>query len=172
MPPWYGPCSARPSDDERRGVHPDDSTAWDGVHLDDSGELTLDVVIEDAGHTGRGRLTVLRFLWHRDDALAVRLRLSAQPDHPALPRGAWVVLRDFLRYGLEEPTGDGMVRLRPDEPRDRVWLELEGYGRAACVSVPRARLRAFLDLTEEQVPCGEERSAQALEALLARLLRS
>jgi len=153
-------------------VHPDDSTAWDGLQLDESGALTLDVVIEDAGHTGRGRLTVLRFLWERADPLAVRLRLSAQPDHPALPRGSWVVLRDFLRYGLEEPTGDGDVRLRPDELRDRLWLELERFGRPACVSVPRERVQAFLDRTEDQVPCGEERSAAAVEALLARLLSS
>ena len=151
-------------------MHPDDSTAWDGLQVDDSGALTLDVVIEDAGHTGRGRLTVLRFLWESADPLAVRLRLSAQPDHPALPRGSWVVLRDFLRYGLEEPTGDGEVRLRPDELRDRLWLELERFGRPACVSVSRERLRAFLDRTEDQVPCGEERSAAALDALLARLL--
>ena len=153
-------------------MHPEDSTAWDGMQVDDSGELTLDVVIEDAGHSGRGRLTVLRFLWHPDDALAVRLRLSAQPDHPALPRGTWVVLRDFLRYGLEEPTGDGVVRLRPDDLRDRLWLELERFGKPACVSVPRLQLRTFLDRTEELVPCGAERSEQALEALLARLLQS
>ena len=152
-------------------MHPDDSTAWDGLQIDDAdGTLTLDVVIEDAGHTGRGRLTVLRFLWDRTDPLAVRLRLSAQPDHPALPRGTWVVLRDFLRYGLEEPTGDGVVRLRPDELRDRLWLELERFGRPACVSVPRTQLRDFLDRTEDRVPCGEERSAAALEALLSRLL--
>ena len=153
-------------------MHPDDRSADDGLSVGPDLEVTLDVVIEDGGHSGRGRLTVLRFSWHRDDALAVGLRLSAQPDHPALPRGSWVVLRDFLRYGLEEPTGDGTVRIRPDLERARVWLELERYGRPACVSVPRERLLAFLDRTEEQVAAGSERSDDALEDLLDRLLRS
>ena len=78
----------------------------------------------------------------------MELLLTAQPDHPALPRGRWVVLRDFLRYGLDEPTGDGEVRIRPDDLRDRVWLELARPGRAACVSLPRETAREFLDRTE------------------------
>ena len=142
-----------------------------GVRQRSDGEVVLEVVIED-GHSGRGRLTVLALTWHPADPLAVALRLSASPDHPALPRGDWVVLRDFLRYGLDEPTGDGVVRLRPDDLRDRLWLELERYGRPACVSVARAEVRAFLDRTEQQVPAGAERSHAALDELLARLLRS
>ncbi len=128
------------------------------------------VVIDDMAHNGPGRLTVLRLRWSGADPLAVGLLLTAQPEHPALPRGEWVVLRDFLRYGLEEPTGDGTVRIRPDEARDRVWLELERYGRPACVSLPRATVRAFLDRTELIVASGAERSQEALERLLDRLM--
>jgi len=51
-----------------------------------------------------------------------------------------------------------------------VWFELERPGRAACVSVPRALVANFLDRTEEVVPCGEERSESAIDALLDRLL--
>ena len=134
--------------------------------------VTAEVVIDDGGHTGRGRMTVLTLVWREDDPLAVELLLTAQPDHPALPRGRWVVLRDFLRYGLDEPTGDGEVRLRPDTVRDRLWLELARPGRAACVSVPRQTAREFLARTEESVPCGAERSDEAIDALLARLLGS
>ncbi|HEU0103170.1 MAG TPA: SsgA family sporulation/cell division regulator [Mycobacteriales bacterium] len=151
-------------------MHLDDS-ADAGLELGPDGAVRLDVVIEDGGHSGRGRLTVLRFAWSPADPLAVDLLLSAQPDHPALPRGSWIVLRDFLRYGLTEPTGDGDVRIRPDARHERVWLELERYGRPACVSVAADRVRAFLDRTEEQVPCGAERSAAALEELLDRLLQ-
>lgn len=151
-------------------MHPDDSATYDGPAPGAAGVVSLAVVIGDGGHSGRGRRTVLRFSWSPDDPLAVGLVLSAQPDHPALPRGSWIVLRDFLRYGLSEATGDGSVRIRPDALRDRVWFELERYGRPACVSVARDRVRTFLDRTEEQVPCGEERSADALEALLTRLL--
>ena len=129
-----------------------------------------EVVIDDGGHTGRGRITVLTLLWRPEDPLAVELLLTAQPDHPALPRGRWVVLRDFLRYGLDEATGDGDVRLRPDAERDRVQLELARPGRVACVSVPRPTALDFLERTEAQVPSGSERSDEVIDALLARLL--
>ncbi|CAA9348794.1 MAG: Sporulation and cell division protein SsgA [uncultured Frankineae bacterium] len=135
-----------------------------------SAAVSVEVVVDDGGSTGRGRMTVLTMLWRPEDPLAVELLLTPQPDHPALPRGRWIVLRDFLRYGLDEPTGDGDVRIRPDERRDRVELELARPGRAACVSVPRATAADFLDRTEQAVPRGSERSAEALEALLDRLL--
>jgi hypothetical protein len=142
----------------------------DGTSTPAAAPVVTDVVISDTGHTGRGRRTVLRLSWRADDPLAVELALLAEPDHPALPRGHWVVLRDFLRYGLEQATGDGEVRIRPDELRDRIWFELARPGRAACVSMPREVARAFLDRTELAVPAGEERSEQAIDALLARLL--
>ena len=127
-------------------------------------------MIDDGGSTGRGRITVLTLLWHPEDPLAVEILLVAQPDHPALPRGRWVVLRDFLRYGLDEPTGDGAVRISPDPARDRVQLALARPGRDATVSVPRGTVLAFLEQTERAVPCGSERSEDAIDALLARLL--
>ena len=133
-------------------------------------EVATEVVLDDGRLTGRGRTTVLRLSWDASDPLTVRLSLTAQPDHPSLPRGEWVILRDFLRYGLEEPTGDGTVRIRPDEQLDRVWFELERPGRAACVSVPRPTLTDFLRRTDELGPYGEERSDEAIEALLLRLL--
>ena len=135
-----------------------------------NGEITVDHVLADGGLSGRGRLTVLRLAWHPQDPLAVNLRLSAQPDHPALPRGSWVVLRDFLRYGLEEPTGDGVVRIWPDSLRPVIWLELEQYGRPACVSVPCAPVEAFLAATELVVPTGDEAGPAVLDALVKRLL--
>ena len=132
--------------------------------------VAVEVVIDDGGSTGRGRITVLTLLWHPEDPLAVEILLVAQPDHPALPRGRWVVLRDFLRYGLEEPTGDGDVRIGPDPTRDRVRLELARPGRDATVTVPRDTVRSFLEETERAVPSGTERSEDAIDALLVRLL--
>jgi hypothetical protein len=138
--------------------------------LPPTGPVSVEVVVVGGGHTGRGHRTTLQLAWSPEDPLAVSLHLSAQPDHPALPRGDWVILRDFLRYGLAEATGDGEVRIRPDELRDRVWFELARPGRAACVSVPREVARDFLDRTEHAVPCGQERSEQAIDVLLTRLL--
>ena len=134
--------------------------------------VTASVVLDDGGLSGRGRITVLTLAWHEQDPLAVEIVLAAQPDHPSLPRGRWVVLRDFLRYGLDEPTGDGEVRIRPDAAGERVWLELARPGRSACDSLPQDTARDFLARTEQCVPCGEERSDAAIEALLARLLES
>ena len=140
--------------------------------LDAPEPIFVEVVIDDGGHSGRGRMTVLRLAWDPGDPLAVELLLTAQPDHPALPRGRWIVLRDFLTYGLEESTGDGEVKIRPDDVRDRVWFELARPGRAVCVSMPRPLLRTFLTRTEQCVPRGTERSDEAIDALLTRLLRS
>ena len=132
--------------------------------------VAVEVVIDDRGSSGRGRITVLTLLWHHEDPLAVEILLVAQPDHPALPRGRWVVLRDFLRYGMDEPTGDGAVRIRPDLARGRVELELARSGRDALVSVPRETVLAFLEETERAVPSGTERSEDAIDALLTLLL--
>jgi hypothetical protein len=169
--PEEEPAHGLPSRPERAELPPEDLAApADDVHVAADGEISVCVVVADGGASGRGRMTLLRLAWSPSDPLAVELRLSAQPDHPALPRGSWTVLRDFLHYGLEEPTGDGSVRIRPDEARDVVWLELHRHGRPASVSLPRLTVRAFLASTEEAVPSGEERSDEAVDALLARLL--
>lgn len=133
-------------------------------------EVNTEVIVDEGGATGRGRVTVLRLSWRRDDPLAVTLTVVARPEHPALPTGSWVVLRDFLRYGLDEPTGDGEVRLRPDGDRDRLLLELARGSRPCLVSAPCATIRAFLDATERVVPAGEEASEDDMDALIARLL--
>jgi hypothetical protein len=119
-----------------------------------------------------GRITVLTLSWSRDDPMAVHLIVRSTPDHPALPRGSWVVLRDFLRYGLEEPTGDGAVRLEPDLILQRVQLRLARTGRPAWISAPCAVVRSFLDQTDALDPTGEQRSAEAIDAVIDRLLRS
>jgi hypothetical protein len=132
-------------------------------------EITAHVVVDDAGLSGHGHLTILGMMWHAEDPLAVTLTLSAQPDHPALPRGEWAVLRDFLRYGVEEPTGDGAVRIWPGEA-GRVMLELDGGSRRYTVHVPADVLCDFLDQTESVVPAGDEAGEDVIDALIARLL--
>jgi hypothetical protein len=133
------------------------------------GEITAHVVVDDAGMSGHGHLTVLGLSWCSDDPLAVRLTLAAQPDHPALPRGEWTVLRDFLRYGVEEPTGDGDVRIRPGS-EGRTLLELVGEAKSYAVHVPSDVLCDFLDETESVVATGAEAGEAVMDALIARLL--
>ena len=133
------------------------------------GEITTHVVVDDSGMSGHGHLTVLGMAWNSDDPLAVRLNLSAQPDHPALPRGEWAVLREFLRYGIEEPTGDGNVRIRP-EGDGRVRLDLLGEAKPYAVRVAADVVRGFLDETETIVATGTEADEAMTDALIARLL--
>ena len=102
----------------------------------------------DAARAAGERITVLTLSWCQDDPLAVNLMVNSTPDHPALPRGSWVVLRDFLRYGLEEATGDGAVHFEPEPGRQRVLLRLARPGRPAWISAPCSVLRSFLDQTD------------------------
>ena len=133
-------------------------------------EVSREVVIDDGPAAGPGRHTALRMVWTPGDPYAVLLRLTAYPEHPALPRGEWVVARDVLTLGLSTPAGDGVVKVRHDALRDRVWFELERLGRPACVSVPRADVEAFLAQTEQLVPSGHEQTGAAVDALLADVL--
>lgn len=137
----------------------------------DSGAVHGAAVVSGDG-AGRGRRVLLRFVWRPADPLAVRIDVEARPDHPALPRGEWVVLRDFLRYGLETPTGDGDVHISPDGADARtVWLTLARRTRPCRLAVPAVVLTTFLDRTEAAVPCGEERPDAELDALIQALLR-
>ena len=132
-------------------------------------QVSAHVVVGDAGMSGHGHMTVLGLAWQRDDPLAVRLSLLAEPDHPSLPRGQWVVLRDFLRYGVEEPTGDGSVRIGPGND-GQVVLELRGEARPYTLRVPADVVCDFLDETEAIVPTGYEAPDDVMDALISRLL--
>ena len=133
------------------------------------GQISAHVVVDDAGMRGHGHMTVLGLNWRKDDPLAVTLTLAAQPDHPSLPRGEWAVLRDFLRYGVEEPTGDGYVRMRPGLD-GQVILELLGEAKPYILHVPSDVINEFLDATEAIVPTGSEADDDVIDALIARLL--
>jgi hypothetical protein len=134
-------------------------------------DVTASVIV-DGGCTGPNRTTMLRLAWSRTDPLAVRLLLTASPDHPALPRGQWAVLRDFLRYGCHHATGDGLVRIRPAAGGREVLLELVDGTRSSTVHLPVEMVDRFLDATEEICPAGEERHDAAVDALIERLLRA
>ena len=167
-------------------MRPDDKSNGDGGS-NRVGSVMVDVVVSRAAPTYSAprarnpspaiqprrageRLTVLTLSWQISDPLAVHLIVRSSPDHPALPRGSWVVLRDFLRYGLEEPTGDGSVRISPDLTGLRVQLRLARAGRPAWINAPTSVVRSFLDQTDEFDPSGESRSAAALDDVISALL--
>ena len=167
------------------GYEPDPATGY-RTGIDAQFDVVVDVVVSRAAPTPGLRtdepppppqprrpgelITVLSLGWSTGDPMAVHLTVRSSPDHPALPRGSWVVLRDFLRYGLEEPTGDGAVRIQPDMHAQRVQLRLARTGRPAWISAPCSVVRGFLDQTDRLDPTGEQRSADAIDAVIARLL--
>jgi hypothetical protein len=134
-----------------------------------TGQVSTRVVVNDDGATSTRHRTVLALSWDDSDPLAVRIVLSTEPDHPSLPRGEWVMLRDFLRYGCSEPTGDGAVRVRP-ENNDRILLALQDDTKTFEVRVPLGTITGFLDETEQAVPTGREAGEEVLDELIRRLL--
>lgn len=142
------------------------------VRVDDTcGAVDLELTVTSGG-PGAGRQIDVSLRWDPADPLEVVITVSARPDHPALPRGRWVLLRDFLRYGLDEPTGDGAVRVLPNPPTGSVEFELARAGRPCLVAVPIPLVAAFLSFTERTVPFGEERSDADVEAFIAKLLQT
>jgi hypothetical protein len=134
-----------------------------------TGQVSTRVVVNDDGGSSTRHRTVLALSWDDSDPLAVRIVLSTEPDHPSLPRGEWVMLRDFLRYGCSEPTGDGAVRVRP-EGDDRILLALQDDTKTFEVRVPVVTITGFLDETERAVPTGREAGEEVLDELIRRLL--
>jgi hypothetical protein len=129
-------------------------------------EMRVDIVADTEAPARSS--TKLSLRWARVDPLAVSLTVLREPDHPSLIRGEWVMLRDFLRYGLEAPTGDGNVRLWPAEAS--VVIDLTGERGRFTISVPADIVRDFLDATERVVPAGEESTDDAIDRLIERLL--
>jgi hypothetical protein len=138
-------------------------------------EVRVEAVIGDGPHARPGCHTVLALRWLMSDPLAVELTLTARPEHPALARGRWFVLRDALYDSLTAATGNGPVTLRPDAALDRVWFVFDRPGRPehpVCVSIDRGVVAAFLEQTERFVAYGDEASGPAVDALLAEVLKA
>ncbi len=138
------------------------------ISVDADSGVVKAIAVVGGPAAGAGRRVILQFSWSPADPLAVVIDIETRPDHPALPRGSWVVLRDFLRYGLTAPTGDGDVRITPRA--DGIELTLARAHRPCVVLVPVPTLDAFLGRTERAVPLGDERSDALVDALVERLL--
>lgn len=142
--------------------------------------LSCEIPLGD-GRPWRGHLPVLRLSWSDGDPLAVVVVVGAQPPHPSLLRGRWVVLRDALRAVLG-PDGESLGGAGASGPRpaghvqvsrqgEHVTLTLRSASLPCVVTVPATPLRGFLGETDAVVPPGDERWAASLDAELARMLR-
>jgi Streptomyces sporulation and cell division protein, SsgA len=82
----------------------------------------------------------------------------------------WLIGRELLRAGLDQPTGDGDVRVGPGAGTDVVFLCLRAPSGEALMELSRAALAVFLACTESLVPFGAEEAAIDLDDELVVLL--
>ncbi|PRX45362.1 sporulation and cell division protein SsgA [Prauserella shujinwangii] len=83
----------------------------------------------------------------------------------------WEFARDLLVVGLEQPTGIGDVRVRPDLSLDddTLLLELESPDGYAVVELRHSDVLRFVGATLELVPPGTEGRHLDLDTLIADL---
>ncbi|MDT8910223.1 SsgA family sporulation/cell division regulator [Amycolatopsis sp. PS_44_ISF1] len=108
-----------------------------------------------------------RLSYHADEPFAVTVAFRTE-------RGRWIewtFARDLLVTGLDEPSGLGDVRVRPDLSEDEAMLTLEiespdGY---ASFELEREDVRNFLDSSYELVPLGGESESFDVDALIEEI---
>ncbi|MGW1069415.1 SsgA family sporulation/cell division regulator [Streptomyces aureus] len=107
--------------------------------------------------------------YDRTDPFAVRMTFPA----PATLEGVevcWTFARELLVSGLEDPVGQGDVRVRP-YGFDRTVLEFHAPEGTAVVHVRSGEVRNFLGQTIDLVPLGLEHLQGDLDHDLAELMR-
>jgi len=82
----------------------------------------------------------------------------------------WLIGRELLRAGLDQPTGDGDVRVGPAAKSDVLFLHLRTDAGEALMELSRTVLAAFVKGTESLVPFGAEGAAIDLDEELAVIL--
>ena len=109
------------------------------------------------------------FAYDAADPFAVRITFGETPaDGDGV---AWLVGRDLLRTGLDQPAGGGDVRVWPaSAAADVLLLHLRAPSGEALFELSRAALAAFLRGTEALVPAGGEGTVLDLDEELAVLL--
>lgn len=110
------------------------------------------------------------------DPFAVRIAFGDVGDQNATvdPDGggiAWLVSRELLQSGLDQPAGDGDVRVWPaSAATDVLFLHLRAPSGEALFELSRATVAAFLRQTESLVPTGSETDLLDLDDELQTLL--
>ncbi|MFV0132599.1 SsgA family sporulation/cell division regulator [Streptomyces sp. HMX87] len=117
------------------------------------------------------RMPSIPAMLHYDqrDPFAVRMTFPA----PATLEGVevcWTFSRELLAAGMEEPGGQGDVRVRP-YGYDRTVLEFHAPEGTAVIHVRSGELRRFLKAANELVPVGLEHLQLDLDHDLAELMR-
>ena len=109
------------------------------------------------------------FSYDARDPYAVPSRLAPRVSAARTPV-TWLIGRELLRAGLDQPTGDGDVRVGPAAGSDVLFLHLRTPSGEALMELSRTALAAFMRGTESLVPFGAEGAAIDLDEELAVLL--
>ena len=110
------------------------------------------------------------FSYDARDPYAVRIRFGSA-HAGGMDAVTWLTGRELFRAGLDQPTGDGDVRVGPTEPSsDVLFLQLRAPSGEAVMELSRTALAAFVRGTESLVPFGAEGAAIDLDQGLAVLL--
>ena len=110
-----------------------------------------------------------RWSYTTADPYAVTLSFRAD-------RGRWVewcFARELLVAGLNEPAGEGDVRIRPDlatDP-DQLLIELESPDGYAVVELGREAAARFIASTHTLVPLGAEADHVDVDAFIAAITK-
>jgi hypothetical protein len=121
------------------------------------------------GPRSRSEVSAL-FTYDARDPYAVRITFGSARvgDRDAV---TWLIGRELLRVGLDQPIGDGDVRVGPTAARSEVlFLHLRAPSGEALMELSRTALAAFVSGTETLVPFGAEGAAIDLDEGLAVLL--
>jgi hypothetical protein len=109
------------------------------------------------------------FSYDARDPYAVRITFGS-PAVDFEDAVTWLIGRELLRAGLDQPTGDGDVRVGPTEPRSEVlFLHLRAPSGEALMELSRTALAEFVSCTETLVPFGAEGAAIDLDELAVLL---
>lgn len=119
---------------------------------------------------GQPAPVVTRWSYSAYDPFAVSLAVRTRHDRWV----EWLIGRELVMDALEEPVGEGDVRMRPLEVQgyDIVEIEIRSHDGRAVLEVDRDLLRSFVDATLEMVPAGTEADRMDLDGEIARITRS
>lgn len=103
----------------------------------------------------------VNFVYDTTDPWAVTLDVATTPHDPQKPTVGlnwtrWHFSRDLLTDGLNSLTGEGDVRVFPDEGNAAVWVELSSPFGHAYVVFAKADIEKALERTENLVTPGTE----------------
>jgi hypothetical protein len=134
--------------------------------------MTNDLVQQDMFTVlhGQPAPVVTRWSYSAYDPFAVSLAVRTRHDRWV----EWLIGRELVMAGLDEPTGEGDVRMRPltVQGYDIVEIEIRSHDGRAVLEVDQELLRSFVDATLEMVPVGGEADRMDLDAEIARITRS